>query len=165
MSVSEITGLEASLESEDTGTAGETLAATAGSASQAAPAVAAEPDADRISIDVLSKEPVKTFVLDDETGTIRTVQVDSKTGENIPLPTGVSQSGITASVLGSACGDCLAERPLLRETVNSLTNAPQTEVVDPKTGEILKIVDENDFFDLDQALREYARKSLLDKSA
>jgi hypothetical protein len=37
--------------------------------------------------------------------------------------------------------------------------------VDPRTGEVVDRVAENDFFDLDVAIREFARKSLVDKSA
>jgi|GEM_PF-5396120 len=160
MSVAEIPGLEPDLETENAGTVEETAAENAVAGEATTPAATD----DRISIDVLTREPVKTFLTDEDTGAIRTVQLDAE-GRPVALSTGISQGAITATVLESGSADMVVERPLLRQTTNRLTDAPETDVVDPKTGEILEVVQGNDAFDLDAAVRRYIRKELLDTSA
>lgn len=163
MSVIETTGLEPALEAETAGAVEESFSPAAGSGQAAPNSGTGEAANDRISIDVLSKEPVKTFLTDAASGAIRTVQLDDQ-GRAVALTTGISRGEIAAAVLEGSRAAGVVERPRLRETTNSLTNAPETEVVDPKTGEILEVVQENDTFDLDEAVRKYIRKELLDTS-
>lgn len=162
MSVPEIPGADPALDAETAGTA-EAIPVEGNGVTAPSAAVAGEAENDRISIDVLSKEPVKTFLIDEETGTIRTVQLNDD-GEPVALDTGISKGDIAKTLLRGVGVDYV-QRPLVRETTNNLTGAAQKTIVNPKTGEIMDVIPEHDAFDLDRIVREYIRKELLDTSA
>jgi len=133
---------------------------------RAAPADAgSEEDSDRVCLDILSREPVLRFAENTESGALGTVSVDPSTGLATPLTTGISPLELTRDILASGRGIVLADRPILRDHPATGDEPGHTDVVDPRTGEVVDRVAENDFFDLDAALRDFARKSLVDKSA
>jgi len=134
--------------------------------SSAAPSEAgSEEDTDRVCLDILSREPVLRFAANTDTGALGTVSVDPSTGLATPLTTGISPLGLTRDILASGKDIVLADRPILRAHPAAGDEPGHTDVVDPRTGEVVDRVAENDFFDLDVAIREFARKSLVDKSA
>ena len=134
--------------------------------SSAAPSEAgSEEDTDRVCLDILSREPVLRFAANTDTGALGTVSVDPSTGLATPLTTGISPLGLTRDILASGKDIVLADRPILRAHPAAGDEPGHTDVVDPRTGEVVNRVAENDFFDLDVAIREFTRKALVDKSA
>lgn len=121
--------------------------------------------ADRVCLDILSREPVLRFTEDTDSGALRTVSVDAATGATTPLTSGISPLDLTREILESAPDIALAAHPILRERPGEAGEPGHVDVVDPQTGEIVDRVAANDFFDLDVAVREFSRKSLVDKSA
>lgn len=163
MSVSEISGLENALEADPT--AVEVSVADSAVGDGAAVTVTTEPENDSVSINALSGEPAKTFVIDAATGAIRTVETDATTGRNIPLTTGLSESAMTRQLVASGENNAIAMRPVVRDRLGIGGEEPKVQVIDPTSGEIVKTLDKDDVFDLDQTLREFTRKSLVDTSA
>ena len=124
-----------------------------------------EEDSDRVCLDILSREPVLRFAENTESGALGTVSVDPSTGLATPLTTGISPLDLTRDILASGGDIVLADRPILRAHPAVGDEPGHTDVVDPRTGEVVNRVAENDFFDLDVAIREFTRKALVDKSA
>ena len=162
MSVSEISGLESALETDPNSV---DLGVSNTASGGLSVTVATEPENDRVAINALSDEPVKTFVIDPQSGSVRTVEVDAASGRKIPLTTGVSQSAMAEQVISSGRVLAIATQAIVRDKPNSDRKDAQVQVIDPKTGEIIKTLAKSDVFDLDRTLREYARKSLVDRSA
>lgn len=165
MSPSEIAGLDAAGATDATAadteavTGALTDAATAGTTS-----LADGDDPDRLTIDVLSREPVIRFRDDAETGAPQAVTRSPVTGATVPLGTGVTAGDITRELLDGMPALLLATRPIVREVAGQGDTPGHTDVIDPRTGEVVERLSESDCFGLDQAVRDFARRSLVDKA-
>ena len=164
MSPSAIAGLDAAAaDTPDTETgfaAGATLVADgsddAGATGQAR--------SDRLSLEVLSREPVIRFQDNAATGALGAVTTSPATGAAIPLTTGIRPGDLARDLLAGVPELLLATRPIVRETTGQGDAPGHTDVIDPRTGEVVDQVAQDDCFGLDQAVREFSRRSLVDEA-
>lgn len=145
--------------------AGDTEPATFAEAAGTDPTPATgEQTGDRLCLDVLSREPVIRFRDAPDTGAPRAVTVEAGTGRTAPLASGITSGSITRDLLSAIPDLLLAPTPIMREVAATDDRPGHTDVIDPATGEIVERVAARDAFGLDQAVRSFRRRALVDKA-
>ena len=165
MSPSEIAGLDTTGAADATATE-TSLAAGATSAVDAADAAGSigEASADRLSLAVLSRDPEIHFQENTVTGALGAVTQSPVTGATLPLSTGIRSGELARDLLAGLPELLLATKPLVREVTGQGDTPGHTDVIDPRTGEVVQRLAQDDSFGLDQAVRDFTRRSLVDKA-
>jgi hypothetical protein len=165
MTANEIQNMAASATTDESTTTAAT-SAIGGAAVQSADAATAASgqDSDRLSLEVLSREPVLHFTEATDSGGLRTVTAAAAETSSLPPPTADTPAPPDTGITTGATLR-IAERPALRVEPGQDGGPGHTELLNPKTGEIVARVSSNDFFGLDAAIRAFVHQSLVDKSA
>jgi hypothetical protein len=110
----------------------------------------------------LFQPPEIRFLIDVETGKLRTVSVDRHTGIAHPLTAGVSKA--VEAMLQKVASTAIREHPTVSYVYDEASQSIQTVFTDPKTGKVLHKLPEDDILAMNATMREWAVVPLVDAS-
>jgi hypothetical protein len=123
------------------------------------------PTAKPVHVASMIIKPIHRFEVDAETGTLRVVTIDPHTGVATPLTTEVSVSDIMETIFGQPDPPpAMPDRPTLSYKVDETTQSIQVLFKDPKTGEVLHKLPEDNILKLNAIMREYAKEAFVNRS-